>query len=166
MEQSQKNSYKIYGECMKKRIILWILVILWMGIIFIFSSFNSDNSSKQSEGIINFIIENVIEIFNKDLSLEDKSLLIDRVHMPVRKLAHFSIYLVLGVLVTLLLKTYNLSTRNVILVSILICFLYACSDEIHQLFISGRSAEFRDILIDTLGSSCGIVLFRNKKIKS
>ena len=49
---------------MKKRIILWIFVILWMGVIFTFSSFNSNDSSKQSKGIINFFIKNVVEIFD------------------------------------------------------------------------------------------------------
>ncbi len=148
---------------MKKRIILWILVILWMGIIFTFSSFNSNESSKQSKGIINFFIENIVEIFDKDLTEVEKTNIVNTLHTPVRKLAHFSIYLVLGVLVSLLLKTYNLSTKNIILMSILICFLYASSDEIHQLFISGRSGEFKDILLDTFGSSVGIAIFGRRK---
>ena len=148
---------------MKKRIILWILVILWMGVIFTFSSFNSSESSKQSKGIINFFIKNVVEIFDKDLTETEELELVSSLHTPVRKLAHFSIYLVLGILVSLLLKTYNFTTKNIILLSILICFLYACSDEIHQLFISGRSGEFKDILIDTCGSSVGIILFGRKK---
>ena len=147
---------------MKKRIILWILVILWMGVIFTFSSFNSSESSKQSKGIINFFIKNVIEIFDKDLTETEELELVSTLHTPVRKLAHFSIYLVLGILVSLLLKTYSFTTKNIILLSILICFLYACSDEIHQLFISGRSGEFKDILIDTCGSSVGIIIFGRK----
>lgn len=148
---------------MKKRIILWILVILWMTVIFTFSSFNSSESSKQSKGVINFVIKNVVKIFDKDLTLEEETNIVNKLHTPVRKLAHFSIYFILGVLVSLLLKTYNLNTKNIILLSILICFLYSCSDEIHQLFISGRSGEIRDILIDTLGSTFGIIIFGRKK---
>ncbi len=36
--------------------------------------------------------------------------------------------------------------------------LYAITDEIHQLFIQGRSCEFRDVCIDSLGVLTGIVL--------
>lgn len=33
--------------------------------------------------------------------------------------------------------------------SVLICFIYACSDEFHQLFVIGRSAEITDVFLDT-----------------
>ena len=36
--------------------------------------------------------------------------------------------------------------------------LYAISDEIHQYFVPGRSAEIRDVLIDVLGANIGILL--------
>lgn len=40
-----------------------------------------------------------------------------------------------------------------------LCFFYACSDEFHQLFVPGRSGEFRDVCIDLLGSCIGLLLF-------
>ena len=42
--------------------------------------------------------------------------------------------------------------------SILFSFLYACTDELHQIFVPGRSAQFQDILIDTLGASFGATI--------
>ena len=45
-----------------------------------------------------------------------------------------------------------------ILITLIIVFLYACTDEIHQLFISGRSGEFRDIMVDTCGGIIGLIL--------
>lgn len=42
--------------------------------------------------------------------------------------------------------------------SILFSFLYACTDELHQIFVPGRSAQFRDVLIDTLGASFGATI--------
>ena len=42
--------------------------------------------------------------------------------------------------------------------SILLSFLYACTDELHQIFVPGRSAQFRDVLIDTLGASFGATI--------
>ena len=61
------------------------------------------------------------------------------------------------------ISEYNIKTK--ILVSITLCFLYALSDEIHQLFIIGRSKEFKDVLIDTAGSFIGINIYNiiNKK---
>lgn len=45
-----------------------------------------------------------------------------------------------------------------LIMSISLSFLYACTDEIHQIFVPGRSAQFRDILIDTLGASFGATI--------
>ena len=42
--------------------------------------------------------------------------------------------------------------------SIFLSFLYACTDEIHQIFVPGRSAQFRDVLVDTLGASFGATI--------
>ena len=41
---------------------------------------------------------------------------------------------------------------------IVFCFLYACSDEIHQLFVPGRSGMFTDVLIDTGGAVTGMLV--------
>ena len=42
------------------------------------------------------------------------------------------------------------------LTGLLFCFLYACSDEFHQLFVSGRAGQFTDVLIDTVGVVFGL----------
>lgn len=36
--------------------------------------------------------------------------------------------------------------------------LYAVSDEIHQLFVEGRSCEVRDMLLDSVGVAAGVLL--------
>ena len=45
------------------------------------------------------------------------------------------------------------SVRNMFLITIAICFLYAVSDEIHQYFVPGRACRLFDVLIDTSGSA-------------
>ena len=124
---------------MKKKISI-ILVILWMILIFIMSSFSGNDSSNQS----NFIVDIISNIFNIN-NIELLSLII-------RKLAHFTEYFILGILVYNMI--YNLNKKKYI--SIIICILYAISDEIHQLFVIGRSCKFIDILIDSCGSITGI----------
>ncbi len=42
--------------------------------------------------------------------------------------------------------------------ALVLCLLYAASDEFHQLFVPGRSCQFRDVCIDTLGAAAGILL--------
>lgn len=50
------------------------------------------------------------------------------------------------------------SVKYALAMSIFLSFLYACTDELHQIFVPGRSAQFRDILIDTLGASIGTII--------
>ena len=53
------------------------------------------------------------------------------------------------------------------LYSIIFCFLYACSDEIHQMFLDGRTAKIMDVCIDTCGSMIGnMICFVIDRIKN
>ena len=141
---------------MYKKIIKIALVIVCMTIIFTFSSDTSYESTKKS----NKIIITVAKMINKkELSQKEKDRYINKFVFIVRKSAHFFIYLILGLLVASLLKEYSLVNKRMMIYSFLICFLYAISDEIHQLFVNGRSGEIRDILIDSMGSLVGIGIY-------
>ena len=126
---------------MKKRINI-LLVIIWMILIFIMSSFNSTESSNQS----NFIVDIIANIFNTSN--------INILSLIIRKLAHFTEYFILGILVYNLIHSYD----KKIYIGIIICVLYTISDEIHQLFVPGRSCQLLDILIDSIGSIAGTYL--------
>ena len=78
----------------------------------------------------------------------------------VRKSAHFIIYFLLGFLVINLFIEFNLSYSQIIVFSLLLCFFYACSDEIHQLFIVGRSGRVFDVLLDSVSSFLGILFYK------
>lgn len=138
------------------------LIILWMIVIFMFSNQKAVESSKLSDGLILRTVRIIEKINHKQYSDEE---ILKRFIYPVRKLAHVTIYFILGFLVYLYIK--DLKIDNKIIISILICVLYATSDEIHQLFILGRSGEVKDVLIDTLGSVLGILFLKilksNKK---
>jgi VanZ family protein len=43
-------------------------------------------------------------------------------------------------------------------IAVLLAVLYAMSDEIHQVFVPGRGAGARDVLIDAVGASLGVSL--------
>lgn len=150
---------------MLKKIIYSILIILWMGLIFILSNQDAPASSDLSNSFISNTIGVVYKIFDKNVSEEKLEEIKEIYSFPVRKLAHLTIYLVLGILVFLLINEFNLSYKNIILIALGICILYSISDEIHQLFVLNRSGELRDVLLDSLGSFIGISLaskFSNK----
>ena len=44
------------------------------------------------------------------------------------------------------------------LAALLTAAVYAATDEFHQYFIPGRSAEVMDVCIDTLGASIGLAI--------
>ena len=79
----------------------------------------------------------------------------------VDKVNHFVAYFGLAVLLslTLLLQTkYELFYRKAFLFTFLIIIIYGALDEIHQIFIPGRSADILDWLSDAGGAFIGLLL--------
>lgn len=124
---------------MKKKIFFTLLTLLNMGLIFFFSSQNGQQSNITSDFVAKFI---PLSIF------------------IIRKSAHFLIYALLEFNTYQMLKSYNI--HRAFLFSLLICILYAISDEWHQSFSNGRSPQARDVCIDTLGSLFMISLLKLK----
>lgn len=138
---------------MFKKIILWCALISCMSLIFYFSSQEADVSQGTSSRFIKTVVR-IID-YNDKLTEEEIDALSEKVSTLVRKTAHFSIYAVLTLIFTLLLSQYKIYGKRQFLFALLLCFLYACSDEIHQLFVPGRSGEIKDVLLDTLGGAFG-----------
>ncbi len=138
------------------RIILIILLIITFFYIFNFSSQDSEKSGNLSRTITVSVTKNIKKI--QELDYNKKNDVLNTIEKVIRKLAHFSEYTFLGILLMSLMSTYNLKQRNKFVLSIGIGFLYACSDEFHQLFVPGRTAKFTDVLIDTSGVIVGSVI--------
>lgn len=95
-------------------------------------------------------------------------------HTLVRKIGHFSEYLILGAALTFHIKVickYS-GKRFLFKIPLAAGVLYAVSDELHQLFVPGRAMRFYDICIDSAGVFCGICIvlsicrvFKNRKRK-
>lgn len=141
---------------MKKNIIRIILAILLLGtfyIIFGFSGQDGKESSVLSRKVTEFITDNIFHLSN-----ESKIQCIDKLEYIIRKLAHFSIYTVAGILLMGFVCTYEIEKIKKIYISIVVGSIYAISDEIHQAFIPNRSARLTDVIIDTMGIVLGIVI--------
>ncbi len=145
----------------KKRWLTWALVIGWMVLIFWFSAQDRDESAAMSNTLVAFILRWASAAIAK-LTAADQAALFDRMDFIVRKLAHATLYAVLGVLVFQGLSGYSGGLRYRILLALILCVLYAMSDECHQIFVAGRSGEMRDVMIDASGACVGLVL-RNLK---
>lgn len=135
-----------------KKIITIILIIAWMTLVFYFSNQISDDSSKLSGGITRAILNffNILE----GKTLEQQS----AIETIIRKLAHYSIYTIGGILILLHVNLYKISANKKVIISQLIGTLYAATDEVHQLFVPGRSGEIRDVCLDSLGVITGIII--------
>ncbi len=73
---------------------------------------------------------------------------------------HFGIFFMFSFFLLLTVKS-NKIDKKAILITLLISIIYAFSDEFHQFFIPGRFASLKDVLIDSTGSLCSILLIFN-----
>lgn len=128
----------------KKRI-AWGMLLVWMGIIFFMSHQPGEVSSSQSE-----LVLKIFSFFGIELNQYFGEL----ATFIVRKIAHFSEYLILFLFAYNVSKFY-FTSKKARLYSLIFVFLYASSDEFHQYFIPGRNMAFKDVLIDTSGGIIG-----------
>ena len=139
------------------RIISALLLTFWMGCIFFFSSQPAKESNNLSGGVIEQVVSAVYPGFS-DMEKAEQTELVSSFQHVTRKTAHFSAYGLLGILSFLSLISYRKPKFSVrCLISAGVCLLYAISDEIHQLFVPGRSGEVRDVLLDFSGALTGIL---------
>ena len=137
---------------MNKKYINIILLVLWCIFIFAMSSFNADDSTTQSDFFVSII--------SREFNFNNLTFLA----VLIRKVAHFLEYLILGVLS---INCFKKHFSKYLIISIFFCIIYAFSDEIHQLFIDGRSCQVLDVFIDSIGSLSGIFAYKllNKEVK-
>ena len=114
----------------------WIPVVLWGALIFTLSTsaFSAINTAKVFDPIIRWLIPGV------------SAASVDVCHMLVRKAAHFTEY---GVLFWLLVR--GPMVRRPYL-ALMLCVVYALSDEGHQMFVPDRTASLYDVALDSTGA--------------
>ncbi len=135
---------------MKK--VLTAITLLWMGVIFMLSNTPSTESNSLSKGVLKTVFGEVIYVFNMEVDTDE---LVVKLNTPIRKVAHFTEYMVLGILMFFTLRFYGVKSQYI---AAILCVLYASSDEFHQLFVDGRTGRVLDVIIDSCGSSSGILL--------
>ena len=138
------------------RILFMLLLCSTFFIIFIFSAQNGTESSSLSKKVTTKFVN--IFPYTKNLSSNTKENLIEHGEIIVRKLAHFSIYTLVGFFIMSFMFTFNTKLKVQFGISILVGLIYAITDEYHQSFVPGRGPSATDVCIDTAGVFAGIMI--------
>lgn len=133
------------------------LTVALMTIIFLFSAENATLSEENSNWAANLIGRLFCDDY-ENFSEDEKTEFIEGIDHPVRKAAHFTLYAVLGFLMFGAMADKGIKLKKTFLLSWFFGTLYAATDEIHQIFVPGRSCQLTDVLLDSAGVFCGVLL--------
>lgn len=149
----------ILEELMELKYISWLPAFFLMIIIFWFSSKTADQSAQSSTMIADSIMNVYENIADQQFEVEVRVEKIGVIDHVVRKSAHFTEYLILAMAFVFHFILWRKSGWKLFFWSVGLTAFYAASDEFHQLFVTGRGAQFRDVLIDTAGAITGFLIF-------
>lgn len=127
------------------------LLILWMAVIFMFSHAPADDSTEVSHRAGRIIGSITVKDF-EEWSDKKQEVFLEGIDHAVRKGAHFTEYMILGILSLAVLGSQKRGK------SWLLGTCYAVTDEIHQFFIPGRSCQISDMVLDSFGVAVGVIL--------
>jgi VanZ family protein len=153
MSSIKPSQKRVSGRILSR----YLPVICWMTFIWIAStgSFSAGNTSRFIGPLFLWLFPNAAP---ETLEL---------VHAVVRKLAHFTAYLVLGFLSA---RAFLGSPRSTIrnrwfLLSAVLVIAYSLIDEYHQSFVPSRTASIFDSFIDMVGGLTALLIVRRKSIR-
>jgi VanZ family protein len=145
----------------------WLPVLLWMAVIFTFSS-----QSYPQQDIRPWIKNNIpVDLIRQHFSetrlhyggsevsirkLGDAGF----VEFFIRKGAHLAEYALLGFLIVNALRASTAwSLPKVVLFTFALAFFYAVTDEIHQIYTYLRTPKLEDVWLDSVGTAIGIMVY-------
>ena len=127
---------------MLKKRWMWIVVIVYILLIF-HNSLQTADASNGMSGPITLFVMKVLSVFHIDSDFHTA-------HHIIRKLAHFSEFFLLSVLVQTA-SYYQPIGKKPYLIIILLMILVPLCDEGIQLFVDGRAGSLKDALLDMSG---------------
>lgn len=138
------------------RLRLWIFGLLTAAImvmIFWFSAQNALLSQQVSDGFLSSLIGSILEKLLPGLTGQGMA-------VDIRKYAHMAEFFCLGISAFLFFSELRRWRPDLTAAIMAFCFsvLYACTDEVHQIFVPGRAGRFTDVLVDSVGIILGVAL--------
>lgn len=141
-----------------RKIIVPLSTVLWMSVIFWFSSAPAEESSYMSLSAGRAAAQIFIRDFEK-WSIQEQDAFAEKIDYPIRKTAHAGEYAVLGMLMLGTVSLFRVwENRRKEIAAWVLTVIYAATDEFHQLFVPGRSGQVSDVLLDSAGAAVGILL--------
>jgi len=153
-----------------KKVFLLMMIAYYVIIIAMFSGQTAVESTSESHRITGAIYDKIIIYFGKQNEIVKENF-INYADYFIRKCAHFGNFFILSLLITAFVNCFKNSYKKSFFITFSVCFMFAFFDEIHQLFVDGRSCQFTDMLIDSNGSTFGILIsyiiinFKNQVFK-
>ena len=136
-----------------------VLALVWMCIIFAFSAQTKEESSAVSEGFSYRMVNTTWLLLHLNIDEEKLREIAGAIEYFVRKGAHMTEYAILAVLIYIWISRWQMPRFRMACSAIVLSIIYACSDEIHQLFVAGRAGRVSDVLVDSAGAVIGLALF-------
>lgn len=127
-----------------------MLLLLWMGFIFLMSTDFGASGGKPSNTIISTVKIHTGIDMNEKVGVFS-------INTFFRKNMHFLEFAVLGLLVLNVMKQYNI--KHGYKLSVIFSALYAALDEVHQMYVESRTPLFTDALLDTCGAALALFIF-------
>lgn len=134
-----------------------MLLALYM-IIFDFSAQDAEQSGSLSMRISENAVDFLSSFAGRGWTEDFKEDLVVYFEHPIRKLAHFSEYACMAVLVYLVWSPWLKQRKKLYLLVIIWVFVSGACDEIHQSFVPGRYCSFADVCLDTGGGVFGLLI--------
>lgn len=134
-----------------------ILLAALYAVIFSFSAQDAEQSGSLSRTVSGKWVEMVNWLSHRNWSQAVMERWTDYFEHPIRKLAHFTEYACMGVLVYALWSQWMKRGKALYLLTIVWVALSAAADEFHQLFVPGRDGNFADVCLDTCGGAVGML---------
>ena len=138
----------------------FVPAIFMMILIFNFSAQEADQSSALSYEVGVKVLTFANDKLDRGWSAKRIEQLSEQGQYYIRKTAHFTEYFLLAVSVAFPLYVYGVRGLWLVFSAGIFCVGYACLDEYHQSFVAGRSPGKKDVLIDSVGIFCGIIVTR------
>jgi VanZ family protein len=160
---------------MKKFLLYWLPVLLWMGMIF-YSSSQPYKKQDMRPTITKYVspefVENSFSWVSFDYAGEEVSVAhrgaAGFLEFFLRKGAHFTVFFILAVLFCRAFSQSRISLWRAGLYAFLATAGYAAFDEVHQSFTGDRTPLWQDSVLDSVGGLLGIFvwsLFQKRKRK-
>ena len=138
----------------------FVPAIIVMYCILNFSGQSGVDSAQLSYKVTEKLIVIASDITDKNLTQTEIAVYTEKYHYYVRKLAHFTEYMILAITVAFPLYVYGMRGFFLVIFAGIFCVGFACLDEYRQSFSLGRTPSKKDVFIDSCGVFVGIFITR------